>query len=94
MNLLSSDDTFLYSFQDNECDSETIEFSLTGERERNQIEAELKILTDIIRDQKDLIDKRECLQRRSYHIKILVGGRKQSKEVVQGKGRSMSKATR
>ena len=32
-----------------------------------------------------------CLQIRSYYIKSLVGGRKQSKEAVQGKGRSMSK---
>jgi len=39
MNLLSSGDTFLCSFEDNESDSETTEFSLMGERERNQIEA-------------------------------------------------------
>ena len=32
------------------------------------------------------------LQRISYQIKISVEGRKQGKEVVQGKGRSMSKA--
>ena len=37
-NLLSSGDTFLYSFEDNECDSETTKFALMGERERNQIE--------------------------------------------------------
>ena len=60
MNLLSSGDTFICSFEDNECDSETNEFSLMGETERNQIEAEFKNLTDTIRDQKDLIDKREC----------------------------------
>ena len=33
-----------------------------------------------------------CLQRRSYHIKSSVGGRKQGKEAIQGKGISMSKA--
>jgi len=32
-----------------------------------------------------------CLQRRSYQIKISIGGRKQSKEAIQGKGRLMSK---
>ena len=60
MNLFSSGDTFLYSFEDNESDSETTEFSLMGERERNQIEAEFKKTIDIIRDQKDLLDKKEC----------------------------------
>jgi len=60
MNLLSSDDTFICSFKDNESDSETTGFDLMGERERNQIEAEFKRLTYIIRDQEDLIDKREC----------------------------------
>jgi len=59
MNLLSSGDTFLCSLEDNESDNETTEFSLIGERERNQIEAEFKRLTDKIKDQKDLIDKRE-----------------------------------
>ena len=58
--LLSYGDTFLCSFEDNECDSETTEFALMGERERNQIEAKFKKLTDTIRDQQDLLDKREC----------------------------------
>jgi len=31
-----------------------------GERERNQMEEKFKKLTDIIRDQQDLLDKREC----------------------------------
>lgn len=53
-------DTFLYSLEDNECDSETTKFSLMGERERNKIEEKFKKLTEIIRDQKDLIDKRQC----------------------------------
>ncbi len=60
MNLLSSGDTFLCSFEDNESDNETIEFALRGERERNQIKAEFKNITDKIRDRKNLIDKREC----------------------------------
>lgn len=38
-NLLSSSDTFICSFEDNECDRETTEISLMGERERNEIEA-------------------------------------------------------
>jgi len=59
-NLLSFGDTFLCSFIDNEYDNETTEFALMGEREINQIVAEFKNLTNIIRDQKDLIDKREC----------------------------------
>ena len=58
--MLSSSDTFLYSFEDNECDSETSKFPLMVERERNQIEAEFINLTDIIRDQRDVIHKREC----------------------------------
>jgi len=57
---LSFGDKFLYSFEDNESDNETTKFSLMGERERNQIEAEFKKITDIIRDQQDLLDKREC----------------------------------
>ena len=51
MNLLSSSDTFLHQFEDDESDSETTEFSLMGEKERYQIEAEFKRLTDKIRDQ-------------------------------------------
>ena len=46
--MLSSGDTLLYSFEDNECDSETTEFYLMGERERNQIEAKFKNLTNKI----------------------------------------------
>ena len=60
MNLLSSGDTFLYPFEDDESDSETTEFALMGERERYHIEAEFKRLTDKSRDQQDLLDKREC----------------------------------
>jgi len=50
MNLLSSGDTFLFSFEDNESDNETTEFSLMGERERNQVETGFKKLTETIRD--------------------------------------------
>ena len=57
---MSSGDTFLCSFEDNECDNETTEFALMGERKRNKIEAEFKNLTNTIRNKKDLIDKREC----------------------------------
>jgi len=58
MNLLSSGDTFLHPFEDDESDSE--ETALMGEKERYQIEVEFKRLTDKIRDQQDLLDKREC----------------------------------
>ena len=57
MNLLSSGDTFLFPFDDDESDNETIEFALMGERERYQIEVEFR---DKIRDQQDLLDNREC----------------------------------
>ena len=57
-------DTFpcSYNIEDNEYDNETTEFSLTGKSERNlmTIEAEVRRLTDKIRDQQDLFDKREC----------------------------------
>jgi len=39
MNFLSSDDSFLCPFEDDESDSETTEFALMGEKERYQIEA-------------------------------------------------------
>jgi len=60
-NFWSSGDTFLYScnVEDIESDGETIEFALMGESERN-IEAQVKRITDKIRDQQDLFDKREC----------------------------------
>jgi len=51
MNLLSSRDTFLFSFEDNESDNKRTGFALMGERERNQIEVEFKNLIDKIRDQ-------------------------------------------
>ena len=60
MNFLSSTDTFLCPFEDDESDSETTEFCLMGEKERYQIEAEFKRLTDKIKDQQDLLEKREC----------------------------------
>ena len=42
MNLLSSRDTFLHPFEDDESDSETTEFTLMREEERYQIEVEFK----------------------------------------------------
>ena len=61
MNLLSSDVPAIYPFGKDESDSETTEFSFMGEQERYQIEAEFKRLTDKIRDQQDLLNKRECV---------------------------------
>ena len=60
MNILSSDVPAIFPFGRDESDSETTEFSLMGEQERYQIEAEFKRLTDKIRDQQDLLNKREC----------------------------------
>ena len=60
MNLLSSGDTFIHLFENDESDSEITEFVLMSEKERYQIEAEFKRLTDKIRDQQDLLHKREC----------------------------------
>ena len=61
MNLLSFDVPAIYLFGKNESDSETTEFSLMSEQERYQIEAEFKRLTNKIRDQQDLLNKREYL---------------------------------
>ena len=60
MNLLSSEVPAIYPFGKDESDSETTEFALMGEQERYQIEAEFKSLTDKIRDQQDLLNKRDC----------------------------------
>ena len=60
MNVLSSDVPAIFPFGRDESDSEIIEFSLMGEQERYQIEAEFKRLTEKIRDQQDLLNKREC----------------------------------
>jgi len=60
MNLLSSGDTLIYPFEDDESDSETTGFSLIDEKERYQIEAKFKRLTNKIRDQQDLLNKKEC----------------------------------
>jgi len=61
MNVLSSDAPAIYPFGKDESDSETTEFAFMGEQERYQIEAEFKRLTDKIRDQQDLLNKRECV---------------------------------
>jgi len=60
MNLLSSGDTSIYPFGKYGSDRETTKFSLMGEEERYQIEAKFKRLIDKIRDQQDLLNKREC----------------------------------
>ena len=60
MNMLTSGNTFLCPFEDDESDSETTEFSLMGEQERYRIEVVFERLTDKIRDQQDLLNKREC----------------------------------
>src|SRR5271168_495947 len=60
MNFLSSDVPTIFPFGKDESDSETTEFSLMGEQERYQIEAKFKRLSDKIRDQQDLLNKREC----------------------------------
>jgi len=58
MNVLSSDVPAIYPFGKDESDSETTEFSLMGEQEKYQIEAEFKRLTDKIRDQEDLLNNK------------------------------------
>ena len=60
MNVLSSDVPAIFPCERDESDSETTEFALMSEQERYQIEAEFKRLTDKIRDQQDLLNKREC----------------------------------
>ena len=60
MNLVSTDFQDIYPFGKDESDSETTEFSLMGEQESYQIEARFKRLSDKIRDQQDLLNKREC----------------------------------
>ena len=59
MNLLSSDVLAIFPYGRDESDSKTTELALMGEEERYQIEAEFKRLTDKIRDQQDLLNKRE-----------------------------------
>ena len=57
MNLLSSDVPAIFPYGRDESDSETTELALMGEEERYQIEAEFKRLSDIIKDQQDLLKK-------------------------------------
>ena len=75
---LCSGDTFIYPFGDDESDSETTEFSLMGEEERYQIEAEFKRLIDKIRDQQDLLDKRECASKEEA-TKLKLNQRKETR---------------
>ena len=60
MNVLSTDVPDLFPCERYGSDSETTELDLMGEQERYKIEAEFKRLTDKIRDQQDLLNKREC----------------------------------
>ena len=60
MNVVSSDVPAIFPCEGDESDSETTELALMGEQERYQIEAEFKRLSDIIKDQQDLLNKREC----------------------------------
>ena len=60
MNVLSFDIPPIFPCERDGSDSETTELALMGEQERYQIEAEFKRLTDKIRDQQDLLNKREC----------------------------------
>jgi len=60
MNLVSSDFPAIYPFGKDESDSETTKFGLMGEQESYQLEAEFKRLSNKIRDQQDLLNKREC----------------------------------
>ena len=60
MNLLSSDVPAIYPFGKDESDSETTEFALMDEQERYPIEVEFKSLTDKIRNQQDLLNKKDC----------------------------------
>lgn len=60
MSLLSSSDTFLHPFEDDESNSKTTKLSPMGEDERYEIETKFKGLTEKIKHQRDLLDKREC----------------------------------
>jgi myosin heavy subunit len=60
MNVVSSDVPAIFPCERDESDSETTELALMGEQEIYQKEAEFKRLSDIITDQQDLLNKREC----------------------------------
>ena len=60
MNVVSSDVPAIFPCEGDESDSETTELALMGEQEIYQKEAEFKRLSDIITDQQDLLNKREC----------------------------------
>ena len=60
MNVVSSDVPAIFPCEKDESDSETTELALMGEQEIYQKEAEVKRLSDIITDQQDLLNKREC----------------------------------
>ena len=60
MNVVSSDVPAIFPCERDESDSETTELALMREQEIYQKEAEFKRLSDIITDQQDLLNKREC----------------------------------
>jgi hypothetical protein len=60
MNVVSSDVPAIFPCERDESDSETTELALMGEQEIYQKEAEFKRLSDIITEQQDILNKREC----------------------------------
>jgi len=60
MNVLSSDVPAIFPCESDGSDSETTEHAFMGEQEKYQIEAVFRRLTDKVKDQQDLLNKREC----------------------------------
>ena len=60
MNVLSSDVLAIFPCESDGSDSETTEHAFMGEQEKYQIEAVFRRLTDKVKDQQDLLNKREC----------------------------------
>ena len=60
MNVLSSDVPAIFPCESDGSDSETTEHAFMGEQEKYQIEALFRRLTDKVKDQQDLLNKREC----------------------------------
>lgn len=60
MNVLSSDVPAIFPCETDGSDSETIEHAFMGEQEKYQIEVVFRRLIDKVKDQQDLLNKREC----------------------------------
>ena len=60
MNVLSYDVPVIFPCESDGSDSETTEHAFMGEQEKYQIEAVFRRLTDKVKDQQDLLNKREC----------------------------------